>query len=183
MIYNHPEGGGFGCCLLFLFVPGEQGKENIKKRQCANPEGRNTLPLYLTVFSPCANKLPTNRSFLQIYRKSKNPLNGLFKGFFIGCGGRTRTYDLRVMSPTSYHLLHSAIFGHPQRECLIIISQSDGFVNLFFEKETEKVTVFIAVSAHFLAEFAKYTLITIRCHQERLFLTNLIIISLISSLL
>ena len=24
-------------------------------------------------------------------------------------GGRTRTYDLRVMSPTSYQLLHSAI--------------------------------------------------------------------------
>ena len=26
-----------------------------------------------------------------------------------GCGGRTRTYGLRVMSPTSYQLLHSAI--------------------------------------------------------------------------
>ena len=26
-----------------------------------------------------------------------------------GCGGRTRTYDLRVMSPTSYQLLYSAI--------------------------------------------------------------------------
>ena len=28
-----------------------------------------------------------------------------------GCGGRTRTYDLRVMSPTSYQLLYSAILG------------------------------------------------------------------------
>ena len=28
-----------------------------------------------------------------------------------GCGGRTRTYDLRVMSPTSFQLLYSAIFG------------------------------------------------------------------------
>ena len=27
-----------------------------------------------------------------------------------GCGGRTRTYGLRVMSPTSYQLLHSAIY-------------------------------------------------------------------------
>ena len=27
-----------------------------------------------------------------------------------GCGGRTRTYDLRVMSPTSFQLLYSAIF-------------------------------------------------------------------------
>ena len=27
-----------------------------------------------------------------------------------GCGGRTRTYDLRVMSPTSFQLLYSAIY-------------------------------------------------------------------------
>ena len=31
-------------------------------------------------------------------------------GGFYGCGGRTRTYDLRVMSPTSFQLLYSAIF-------------------------------------------------------------------------
>ena len=30
---------------------------------------------------------------------------------FSGCGGRTRTYGLRVMSPTSYQLLHSAILN------------------------------------------------------------------------
>ena len=30
---------------------------------------------------------------------------------FYGCGGRTRTYDLRVMSPTSFQLLYSAIFN------------------------------------------------------------------------
>ena len=29
-----------------------------------------------------------------------------------GCGDRTWTYDLRVMSPTSYQLLYSAIFFH-----------------------------------------------------------------------
>ena len=28
-----------------------------------------------------------------------------------GCGGRTRTYDLRVMSPASYQLLHPAILS------------------------------------------------------------------------
>ena len=27
-----------------------------------------------------------------------------------GCGDRIRTYDLRVMSPTSYQLLYSAIY-------------------------------------------------------------------------
>ena len=29
-----------------------------------------------------------------------------------GCGGRTRTYGLRVMSPTSCQLLHAAIFTY-----------------------------------------------------------------------
>ena len=31
--------------------------------------------------------------------------------FFYGCGGRIRTNDLRVMSPTSYQLLYPAIFS------------------------------------------------------------------------
>ena len=31
---------------------------------------------------------------------------------FSGCGGRTRTYGLRVMSPTSCQLLHAAIFTY-----------------------------------------------------------------------
>ncbi len=33
-----------------------------------------------------------------------------FRGFLCS-GGRTRTYGLRVMSPTSYHLLHPAMGG------------------------------------------------------------------------
>ena len=89
--------------LPSLFVcSGRARQREYKKAAMCNPEGRNTSPLYLTVFSPSANKLPTNRRFLQIYRKSKNPLNGLFKGFCIGCGGRTRTYDLRVMRTSSH---------------------------------------------------------------------------------
>ena len=41
-------------------------------------------------------------------------------GYFYGCGGRTRTYDLRVMSPTSYQLLYSAIFGsHSLSACIL----------------------------------------------------------------
>ena len=32
---------------------------------------------------------------------------------FYGCGGRTWTNDLRVMSPTSYQLLYSAIYWFP----------------------------------------------------------------------
>ena len=34
--------------------------------------------------------------------------------FFYGCGSKTRTYDLRVMSPTSYQLLHPAILNMPE---------------------------------------------------------------------
>ena len=49
----------------------------------------------------------------------KKPGNRMVPGFFgaisflvaqCGCGDRTRTCDLRVMSPTSYQLLYSAIY-------------------------------------------------------------------------
>ena len=50
---------------------------------------------------------------------------------FYGCGGRTRTYDLRVMSPTSFQLLYSAIFG-ALLECLGIIAYRMLFVNTYF---------------------------------------------------
>ena len=41
--------------------------------------------------------------------KKKTPSGWM--GFLFGCGGRTRTYDLRVMSPTSFQLLYSAILA------------------------------------------------------------------------
>ena len=50
---------------------------------------------------------------------------------FYGCGGRTRTYDLRVMSPTSFQLLYSAICLR-SLETFGSITQIDGFVNTFF---------------------------------------------------
>ena|GEM_PF-1531066 len=37
-----------------------------------------------------------------------------------GCGGRIRTFDLRVMSPTSYQLLHSAIL-------INLLAEEEGF--------------------------------------------------------
>ena len=52
--------------------------------------------------------------------------------FFVSSGGRTRTYDLRVMSPTSYQLLYSAIFNYYSHECLIIIHLFSSFVKAFF---------------------------------------------------
>ena len=53
-------------------------------------------------------------------RARKKPGNRMVSGFFraisflvaqCGCGDRTRTCDLRVMSPTSYQLLYSAIWN------------------------------------------------------------------------
>ena len=41
---------------------------------------------------------------------------------FCGCGGKTRTCDLRVMSPTSYQLLYPAIFSYALTKCYIIIT-------------------------------------------------------------
>ena len=46
----------------------------------------------------------------QLFIKKKPPFY-LRKRWFFGCGGRTRTYDLRVMSPTSFQLLYSAMFS------------------------------------------------------------------------
>ena len=52
------------------------------------------------------------------------------KGRYYGCGGRTRTYDLRVMSPTSFQLLYSAIWA--LLECLYILTQRGRFVKYLF---------------------------------------------------
>ena len=90
-------------------------------------------PLSKTPFfgaNPTAN--PTgilNRSVLrQKVRKTPDFLSK--SGGFYGCGGRTRTYDLRVMSPTSFQLLYSAI-SYSLGECSGIISQHRRFVNCF----------------------------------------------------
>ena len=55
---------------------------------------------FLAVFSPkhCASTRLAIKKALMLCIKA-----------FPCSGGRTRTYDLRVMSPTSYQLLHSAL--------------------------------------------------------------------------
>ena len=45
----------------------------------------------------------------------------------IGCGKRTRTSDLRVMSPTSYLLLHPAMINGGQGWIRTIVAYGDGF--------------------------------------------------------
>src|ERR1700740_1634821 len=52
--------------------------------------------------SPASYQLPD-----QNFSDKKSPQ--IFSEGF-GSGSRTRTYDLRVMSPTSYQLLHPALF-------------------------------------------------------------------------
>ena len=67
--------------------------------------------------SPChrqrsARSPPGTRRSMQdlLHKPEKRTKPSQRDGFFFsGCGGRTRTYDLRVMSPTSYQLLYSAI--------------------------------------------------------------------------
>ena len=73
----------------------------------------------------------------------KIPVFVVNTGYFYGCGGRTRTYDLRVMSPTSFQLLYSAIF-RCTLDCLGIIAYAVVFVNpilwiseLYFLSETQ----------------------------------------------
>jgi hypothetical protein len=41
-----------------------------------------------------------------------------FETDFVCSGGRIRTFDLRVMSPTSYQLLHPAIGNNITAQCL-----------------------------------------------------------------
>ena len=48
-------------------------------------------------------------TFVTTKKLEKQPFSSE-NGCFYGCGGRTRTYDLRVISPTSFQLLYSAIF-------------------------------------------------------------------------
>ncbi len=78
--------------------------------------------------------------------KSPN-FDSVLRGFkswdlFNGCGGRTRTYDLRVMSPTSFQLLYSAIWGE-LLEFWDSITHRPAFVNRFFlSKDAKKLASF-----------------------------------------
>ena len=69
-------------------------------------------------------------NFLLVKAKEKVLKSYDFRTFY-GCGGRTRTYDLRVMSPTSFQLLYSAIFTAIS-DSLGIIPQGIPFVNSLF---------------------------------------------------
>ncbi len=70
-------------------------------------------------------------------RKTKEKVQkpiGFWTNF--GCGGRTRTYDLRVMSPTSFQLLYSAILHEDvgRHSLEYILAQSMQLVNKNFSR-------------------------------------------------
>ena len=71
----------------------------------------------ISVFVATVPKLFQNRFygiFILLLKVRKTTVSLMKTVVFSGCGGRTRTYDLRVMSPTSFQLLYSAIFNaHP----------------------------------------------------------------------
>ena len=56
-----------------------------------------------------AEKKKNGKSAHKKDEKQRNPLEIYRFPEDFGCGGRTRTCDLRVMSPTSYQLLYAAI--------------------------------------------------------------------------
>ena len=89
--------------------------------------------------------------------KVKAPCVECLKSFKNGCGGKTRTYDLRVMSPTSCQLLHPAVYLVVVLflYCFISITPNILFVNplcdffrlityflIYYIKNKEKYTIF-----------------------------------------
>ena len=90
--------------LFFLEKSKKSGKQNTGKKF----KIPGVLKKHFSELSPRLS--PTAFSAAPFYVKKlekhripcRNPV-------LFGCGGRTRTYDLRVMSPTSFQLLYSAI--------------------------------------------------------------------------
>ena len=83
-----------------------------------------------------------NFSF-SLFTKQKNPQSTWLSGVLCGCGGRIWTYDLRVMSPTSYRtaplrdikcfsLEHFMYYTIPFTEC-----------QLFFQKYFRKISLIL----------------------------------------
>ena len=91
---------------IFIIVLGQKrGSKPVRFSSSPHPIGERPDDIFFL----CSN----------IWTRKK-PGNRMVSGFIgaisyldaqCGCGGRTRTYDLRVMSPTSFQLLYSAIWS------------------------------------------------------------------------
>ena len=77
------------------------------------PSSDRTVTIPSKFYYALVSKLVSNEfdMFHFVLKSHKNKEKPRQSRGFYGCGGRTRTYDLRVMSPTSYQLLYSAIFS------------------------------------------------------------------------
>ena len=78
----------------------------INKRLLVQPCPLQTVVIWVTVW--VSGFLSKSALTILATKQRKVPKPWWFRNFY-GCGGRTRTYDLRVMSPTSFQLLYSAI--------------------------------------------------------------------------
>ena len=66
-------------------------------------------------FSIAPKPPPPNQQYIKQLQKRNYTKKGQTLRFVLySSGGRTRTYDLRVMSPTSYQLLYSAMYVLPR---------------------------------------------------------------------
>ena len=85
-------------------LPGHSSKKRLKPSPSASFQALRSLCRSGTRGRRCAPTIHC-QNFLK-----KKTADFLRNQRFYGCGDRTRTCDLRVMSPTSYQLLYSAIY-------------------------------------------------------------------------
>ena len=121
-------------CLFFWFnvqtslnLPQKNSHPLGQLRVCSG-EGIRTPVRFAPqhAFQACA--LSRSATPLLLF-KLKIPIVGL--GFF-SCGDRTRTYDLRVMSPTSYQLLHPAMWRKDTSFFVYNANLSASLLTIFF---------------------------------------------------
>ncbi len=84
--------------------------------------------IWVKGFSADSQNFTLNFSTHKMQEKVLKPCD--FRTFY-GCGRRTRTSDLRVMSPTSFQLLYPAIWGALPK-CWDIVTQKCRLVKGYF---------------------------------------------------
>ncbi len=89
---------------FYLFIV-LQRPQNYKKNVNQTP-----APYIIMLFYNKTETIKNLNKHIALYmQKNKSNLPDFCKLPFTGCGGRTRTCDLQVMSLASYQLLHSAM--------------------------------------------------------------------------
>ena len=110
--------------LFFLKKSKKSGKQNTGKKF----KIPGFLKKHFSKLSPRLSPTAFSAALFCVKKLEKHRISYRNPVFF-GCGGRTRTYDLRVMSPTSFQLLYSAIYAPLSCQC--IVPHFNVFVNPF----------------------------------------------------